>query len=239
MVFLFQKDLHRTRIPGLMLMLRELERSLDTFPPSDQVAILRFDSELHLILDFTRDRKRLRRSFEDDVLFGRAAAAGVTSAPTVFPTLDRERDEPAHTMEEALLRIAHALEPLPGPKSVIVVGHGFGRLGPAGVAMEAGYDDARRALQRARASVFTLDVTDADYHSLEAGLQLVSDDTGGLYQRTHVFSRGALDRVVAALDGQYVLFVEKPSELRPGSHSLSVRLKGRDGRVLGRSSYEH
>jgi hypothetical protein len=84
--------------------------------------------------------------------------------------------------------------------------------------------------------VFCLDVTNADYHSLEAGLKVVAEDTGGLYQRTHVFSRAALDRVLAALDGQYVLFVEKPP-LSPGSHRLDVRLKDRSGVVLAPGTY--
>jgi hypothetical protein len=33
--------------------------------------------------------------------------------------------------------------------------------------MTADYEPARRAPQKARCSVFALDVTDADYHSLE------------------------------------------------------------------------
>jgi hypothetical protein len=105
-----------------------------------------------------------------------------------------------------------------------------------GVTLERDYGEARQALQRARASVFCLDVTDADYHSLEAGLQVVAEDTGGLYQRTHIFSQAAINRVVAALEGQYVLFVEKPA-LSPGSHRVEVRLKGRDGDVLAAVTY--
>lgn len=236
-VFLFQKSLHRSRIPGLMLMLRELRRSLDTFSPHDQVAVLRFDSRLHLLLDFTGDRTLVRRAFEHDVLFGAAPGPGERRVPSLRPAMDRERAAPSYSMEQSLLRVAEALEPLPGPKSVVVVGHGFGRLSSFGITLEPAYDDARDALQRARATVFCLDVTEADYHSLEAGLKVVAEDTGGLYQRTHVFSRAALDRVVAALDGQYVLFVEKPA-LRPGSHRLDVRLKGRDGLVLAPASHQ-
>jgi hypothetical protein len=139
-------------------------------------------------------------------------------------------------MERALLRIAEALASMPGPKSLVIVGHGFGRLDSTGVTLEPAYDDARDALHRARATVFCLDVTEADYHTLEIGLQTVAEDTGGLYERTHVFSRAALDRVVAALEGQYVLFVEKPA-LEPGSHRLKVRLRGRDGVVLAPAIY--
>jgi VWFA-related protein len=235
-VFLFQKSLHRSRIPGLMLMLRELRRSLETFSSLDQVAVLRFDSRLQLLLDFTQDRGLLSRAFEHDVLFGAANDPGEARAPSLRPALDRERVKPSYSMERSLLRIAEALAPLPGPKSVVVVGHGFGRLSSMGVTLDPDYDRAREALQGARASVFCLDVTNADYHSLETGLKVVAADTGGLYQRTHVFSRAALDRVVAALEGQYVLFVEPPA-VRPGSHRLDVRLKGRDGVVLAPSAY--
>ena len=121
-------------------------------------------------------------------------------------------------------------------RELVIVGHGFGRLASTGITLEPAYDDAREALQRARATVFCLDVTQADYHSLEVGLQTVAEDTGGLYQRTHVFSQSALNRVVAALEGQYVLFVEKPA-LPPGSHRVKVRLKGRDGDVYAPATY--
>ncbi len=235
-VFLFQKSLHRSRIPGLMLMLRELRRSLGTFPPNDRVAVLRFDSRLELLLDFTHNRDLLRTAFERDVLFGDGADGGEPQVPSMRSALDRERGAPPYSMEESLLRIAEALAPLPGPKSVVVVGHGFGTLSRMGVSMEPAYDEAREALQHARASVFCLDVTYADYHSLEAGLQAVAEDTGGIYQRTHEFSTAALNRVIAALEGQYVLFVEKPP-LKSGPHRLDVRLKGRDGEVLTASTY--
>ena len=235
-VFLFQKSLHRSRIPGLMRMLRELGRSLETFSPHDQVAVLRFDSRLHLLLDFTQNRNRVREAFEHDVLFGAAPEPGERQAPSLRPSLDLERTAPSYSMERALLRVAESLEHLPGPKSVVVAGHGFGRFSSMGVTLEPAYDEARAALTRARATVFCLDVTEADYHSLEAGLKIVAADTGGLYQRTHVFSEAALDRVLAALAGQYVLLVEKPP-LGPGSHRLDVRLKGREGVVLAPSTY--
>ena len=235
-VVLFQKSLERSRTPGLMRMLLGLRRSLDTFSPHDQVAILRFDSRLQLLLDFTQDRDLVRRALEHDVLFGGGRPSGAPPVPSLRPVLDRERDEPSYSMERSLMRIADALSPLPGAKSVVVVGHGFGRFGSMGVLLDSEYDDAREALQRARASVFCLDVTEADHHSLEAGLKIVAADTGGLYQRTHIFSQAALDRVIAALEGQYVLFVEKPAMYR-GSHRLDVRLKGRDGVVLAPAIY--
>jgi VWFA-related protein len=236
-VFLFQKHLDRSRIPGLLLMLRELRRRLDAFVPEDRVAIFRFDARLQLLLDFTADKERVRAALEHDVLFAGRNGRIETRVPSLRAALDRERGTPSFSMERSLLRIAEVLAPLPGAKSVVVVGHGFGQLGTGGVTLDPEYEDARAALQRARTSVFCLDVTNADYHSLEAGLRTVAEDTGGLYERTHEFSGLALGRVLAALDGHYVLFVEKPAALRPGSHRLDVRLKGRDALVLAPATY--
>ena len=100
---------------------------------------------------------------------------------------------------------------LPGSKSIVFIGHGFGRLGWTGVTMEHGYEDARDALMAARASVFSLDVTNADYHSLDAGLQLVSRETGGFFARTHLFTQQAMNRLTSVLAGYYVLFLEQPN----------------------------
>ena len=102
--------------------------------------------------------------------------------------------------------------------------------------MENDYGEAREALQRARVSVFSLDVTDADSHSLDAGLQMVAEDTGGFFERTHIFGRAALDRLSAALAGHYVLIVEKPDAKR-GAHRIEVKLKDREGSVLARNAY--
>ena len=102
--------------------------------------------------------------------------------------------------------------------------------------MENDYGPARHALVASRTSVFSLDVTNADYHSLEAGLQLISEQTGGFYARTHIFPDSAIRRLSGALAGYYVLLVEKP-ESRRVMHDIEVRLARGKGRVLATSSY--
>jgi hypothetical protein len=84
--------------------------------------------------------------------------------------------------------------------------------------------------------VFSLDVTNADYHSLEAGLQLVSKETGGFYARTHLFPDIAMRQLAGALAGYYVLFVEPP-ESRRAVHDLEAELTRRKGRVLATTSF--
>ena len=85
--------------------------------------------------------------------------------------------------------------------------------------------------------MFSLDVTDADYHSLEVGLQLISEETGGFYTRTHLFPALAMRRLGGALAGSYVLFVEKP-ESRRRTHTIDVELTRRKGTVMARNQYE-
>ena len=104
--------------------------------------------------------------------------------------------------------------------------------------IEAAYAEARQALQSARASVFCLDVTDADSHTLDAGLIVTAEDTGGFFVRTHQFSEQAVSRLVGALSGQYVLFVEVTTPVARKIHDVEVELVGVDnGHVLAKRSF--
>lgn len=232
-VLLFQKDLDRSRITGLMRMLLNLRGFLDGFTAHDRLAVLSFDSRLRLWLDFTSDMERVREVLARNVLFGGLAPHTEIRGPSLREAFGHKRPERSYTIESALSLIANALQPLPGAKTVVLVGHGFGESGggPGNT-----YEEARDALQRARASVFCLDVTNADYHTLEGGLQVVAEDTGGTFERTHLFARGALSRLASTLAGHYVLIVEKPGTTR-GQHRIEVRLKGREGSVLARNAY--
>jgi hypothetical protein len=99
------------------------------------------------------------------------------------------------------------------------------------------FSNALHSLADARVNIFTLDVTDADYHSLETSLQNVSDLTGGTYQKTHLFPRAALDRVRRALAGRYVLVFVKPPGKR-GVHEIEVSLTRAKGDVNARRYYD-
>lgn len=235
-VFVLQKDLESSRIAGLMRMLREARSFLDAFTPHDRVAVLSFDTRLRVWVDFTPDLDRVDRVLAHDVLFAREGAVQ-SGNPTLLEAIPRAAARRTSSIEQALTLLGEALAPMPGSKALVLVGHGFGRLGLNGVSIEPGYDEARRALQAARAAVFCLDVTQADYHSLEVGLQTVAEETGGIYQRTHIFSTAAMERLASVLGGHYVLFVEKPP-LRRGEHRIDVRLKGRSGTVYARTAFE-
>jgi VWFA-related protein len=235
-VFLFQKDLEPSRIVGLMRMLFKSRDFLETLTPHDRVAILSFDSHLKIWTDFTNDRERLGHVLARGLLFERPPAVQASSTPSLVKRLDPEKGRRTYGIERALELIGEALEPLPGSKSLVLIGHGFGRFSRSGVSMENDYGPARHALVASRTSVFSLDVTQADYHSLEAGLQLISEQTGGFYARTHIFPDLAMQRLSGALAGYYVLFVEKP-ESRRALHDIQVDLTRVKGRVFATSSY--
>jgi VWFA-related protein len=235
-VFLFQKDLEPSRLTGLMRMLVESQHFLDELTPRDQIAVLSFDYQLKVWLDFTSDSEAVRRVLQREILFKDPQPLRHTSGMSLARRLDPATASKTYSIEKALHRIADALHDLPGSKSIVFIGHGFGRLGWTGVTMEHGYEDARDALMAARTSVFSLDVTNADYHSLEAGLQMVSHDTGGFFARTHLFTAQAMNRLSGVLTGYYVLFLEQPN-VGPGAHDVDVRLTRQQGTVLARNRY--
>jgi VWFA-related protein len=236
-VFLFQKDLEPSRIVGLMRMLIQTRAFLDSLGPDDRVAVLSFDYRLKIWLDFTNRFDRVREVFEKGILFRDPPPVEPVTSPALMSTLDVVRASRAYSMEEALALLGQALEPLPGSKSVVLVGYGFGRLAGSSLIIEGAYGEARRAFQAARASVFCLDVTDADAHTLEAGLQMTAEDTGGFFARTHLFPGQAMQRLAGALSGHYVLFVEVTTPVEKRSHEVEVDLPGRKGTVLAKRHY--
>ena len=239
----FQKDLEASRIEGLMLMLRQAEALLDGLAPDDRVAVASFEHHLELWCDFTMDRAAVRAILTRSILFaGRAGELASEDPPLLRRTFDRDAGRRASSMEQALAVVGAALDRLPGAKSVVLVGHGFGRmigaggLGTARVGYEPEYRDARRLLSRARATVYCLDVTRADSHTLETGLMSVAEDTGGFFVRTNWFPGQAIERLGEALGGHYELSFERP-ELARGEHAIRVELVGRKGVVFARRTY--
>ena len=230
-VFLLQKDMDSSRITGLLEMSRKAENLLRSLGPADRVAGLLFDYHLRVLFDFTEDRVRAGRMLSDGLL-GKPLTKNEGGEPSLSEQLDPAAMKRAASPEKALQLIGEALQPLPGVKTLVFLGWGLGRFGRGGVTMTPDYEPARQALLKARCSVFALDVTNADYHSLEVGLIQVAEDTGGLYAKTHIFPDAALKRMERALSGYYVLSIERP-EGRSGQFRLDIGLlKGKKGEVL-------
>jgi VWFA-related protein len=235
-VFLFQKSLERSRLTGFMKMRTLVAGLVDSLGPSDYAAVLSFDSHLRPFLDFTTDRARLRYILLNKVLREWPAPLEPGPSPSLLARIERREADDAASPEKALFLIARALEPLPGAKSIVWVGWGLGSLSGGFFSMDHDYGEARQALGRSRTSVFALDVTEADAHTLELGLQQVAEDTGGFYERAYTSPIGAVDRIAHAIAGYYVLSFDKPPG-PAGAHKVDVSLVGRKGTVLARNGY--
>jgi len=242
-VLFFQKDLEPSRVEGLMAMLRRAEALLDSLEPDDRVAVASFHFHLELWSDFTRDRDAVRAILKRSILFaGRPPEGTPADWPALMRAFDRAEGRRAASMEQALVALGKALDGMPGSKAMVVFGHGFGQVVGGGdlrsvrVGFDEEYAEARRVLARARVTVYCLDLTRADSHTLEAGLMKVAEDTGGFYLRTHEFPGQAISRLGTALGGHYEVSVEKP-DLPRGEHVIRVELIGRKGVVLARRTY--
>ena len=195
------------RIRGLVRLLVELRKFLDTFTANDRIAVLSFDTHLKVWSDFTNNFDDIRAVLKDGVLFHSPGPVQQGTYPSLLAHLDLARAQRTYSVEKSLYLLGEALEPLPGSKAIVLVGHGFGFLTRHGVLMVNRYDDTSKMLQAARASVFSLDITDADFHALEVGLQNVSDETGGFFARTNVFTARPLKRLEGALTGLSLIHI--------------------------------
>lgn len=238
-IFFIQTDFGRSteRIRGQMYFLKHAESFLEMVEPGDRVAVFSFDSHLKFRLDFTGDKEQILAAMRDALTINIPPPPPVVPNPSLASRLDRNAMKRAADSETALLLIGNALRPIPGPKSLMLMGWGLGELTPVGVRMKPRYRIARNALDAARVTIFALDTTMADYHSLEVGLSKAAEDTGGFYAKTHVFPNIAIDRLRRTLEGHYELELRRPAGLKPGTHELDVRVKRRGVRVLAPSSW--
>jgi VWFA-related protein len=235
-VLLFQKDHRGSRLHGLLRMITHSAQLLDQFGPRDRVAVLVFDGQLRLHLDFTGHRGRLERALSHSVVNAWPEPLPPGPPPSLAAEMKPYQIRLASTPEKALLLLAETLEAWPGVKLLLIFGWGVGQTVGGVVTLSADYDRAREVLNRSRTSVFSIDIVDADYHTLESTLEKVSTDTGGLYVRTVHHPGAALARLAEALSGHYVLSFERPEGPR-GEHHVAVGLAGRKGSVLTRSTY--
>jgi VWFA-related protein len=238
-----QADLTPTRISG-QLRLRPFTRELlDQLAPADRVAVVSYDSHLKLRQDFTLDRAATHAAVDAAMLWGDPPRIEPGGADSLSGHFDFAAAFAAASPERALEVAARALEPLAGEKTMIFLGWGLGRFGGGGARMTPAFYPAVRALRRAHASVFVLDVTSADSHSLETGLEAVAEATGGLYLKTFRLPALATRTLSQAISGYYVLTLDRAQlGAQPAAKITRLAIELRDSRrgtVLARPAWVH
>jgi VWFA-related protein len=226
-VVLFQIDpaFHSSRTSGLLRMTPKAAEFVAGLGPADRVAVLVFRSHLQLRADFTDDHRAVAEMLTPTrILEGRRVPPG-PDGPSLAAHLDVGEARDAASMAAALELIGTALQPIPGPKSLVLFGYALGRMtAGAWITIDDGYRRAMEALTTARTSVFALDITDADYHSLERGLRTVSDDTGGIYVKTHEFPRLAMAKLGRVISSYYELSIIPPPGLGD-EYTIEIRVR--------------
>jgi VWFA-related protein len=255
-VLFFQKSLVNERARGFVRMVEQSRELVRQLPASTRVAVLTFESSLRVWSDFTDDRAAIDRILEHGLLHEHAPASVPTGAPSLVRGLTPTPKRIA-TIERAFASIGDALRPLPGSKAIAFIGYGMGALAfgsrqdlgathavfgahPQELASNGDtnneYVKAWRALTAARVSVFSLDITNADTHTLATGMQIIAADTGGFYASSLDFPEKPMRLVTSALNGHYVLFVEPPAE--PAERTIGVSVTAdRRASVYATSSY--
>lgn len=234
LVVFFQTDFTRRRLSGQIRMVAEAERLLESLLPTDRVAVLSFDSHLKLRADFTDDRETLREAIAATLRTDRPPRLAPGPFPSLAAHFDFDAAERAASVDRGLAVTAKALLAFPGGKSLLYFG--WGTRVDRSPRESHDFAEAVQALTAARTNVFVLDVSDADFHTLEVGLMAFADVMGGTYEKTHVFTRNALARTLGRISGRYVLSFEKPA-LPPGVHRIEVTLASRSGEVHARETY--
>jgi VWFA-related protein len=239
LIYLFQNDFARNhvRLQGHMKTLAVADSWLDWLEPEDRVAVFTFDSHLKFLLDFTSNKAQIRNAMDQSLYTDEPPPPPVVPNPSLKRHLDPEAMRAAKNPDGGMILIAQALSSIPGPKSLILFGWGLGRLQRDRVVMDRNYGAARQMLEASRVSVFSVDFTEADSHSLEVGLQQVAADTGGFYTKANYFPKLAAERLQKTLAGHYELEVRKPETKVRGAHTIEVDVNRRGADVMARSTY--
>jgi VWFA-related protein len=233
-LILIQRDLDKSRIRGLMKMRRAVEEFIGELREDDRIALAVHDVNLKIYADFTGDHDHVARLLGSSVIEQQPPPAlSPGSSPSLVAAISSEQATDSVHVEDSLLLIGKALRAVPGRKTLVFLGWGMNRWNGATetLGQAIGY------LVDGRTTIFSLDVTDADYHTLEFPLIQAASESGGVYIKTNVFSRQAMTRVENAIEGYYELSAIKP-ELKSGRHPIVVRLREGKANVYYRQYHD-
>ncbi|HEX7681786.1 MAG TPA: VWA domain-containing protein [Thermoanaerobaculia bacterium] len=221
-VIFVQTDFGRAapRLQGQMAVNAALDKWLAFLEPEDQTAVFSFDSHLKFRLDFSGDTAAVERAVKESLLIGEPPPPAPSKMWALSMLLDRQAMHDAARPEIALRIVGEALAKVPGAKSMIFICWGLGHVSNDVAFNDYGYENALLALQRARVTVFSIDMVGG--HDLAYGLANIAGDTGGFYATSTRFPAIAIHRLHHTLGGHYEIEVIKPQLKQRGFHQIAV-----------------
>jgi len=229
-VMFLQGDITGARQTGLMRGAQMATELLSQLNKEDLVSVFSFVSHLKMHSDWTRDKRQIEDAIWDALKHKDEFWPSDDPNVCIEDHFDSQTAKDIANPERALGYIGEALEATKGTKVLFFIGWGLGRFSSSGVSMTPQYDSAVQKLTQSRVTVYSLDISRADYHSLEVGMKSVSKQTGGFYQKTHQYSKRVFEKALRASRGYYLLTFEPPDSDPP--HAFKINLVGRKGELL-------
>jgi len=225
LVFFFQGDFTGQRNSGRMKGAARAKEMVQDLRKDDWVAVFSFVSHMKMHSDWTSDPDQIRSAIDDAFHNTYQSWPSDDPSQSLEEHFDREHAKEIAKPEVALEYLGNVLENSPGTKQIFYVGWGMGRHTQEIARMKREYEPAIFSLAKSNSTVYSLDISQADYHSLEVGMQMVAQETGGTYERLNNFSSGAFDRVLQAVEGYYLITFNPPSDEYDQGLKYKLKLK--------------
>ena len=232
LVFFFQGDFSGQRNTGVLKGAHHSREMIKGLKKDDWVAVFSYVSHLKMHSDWTTDPRQINDAIDDAFRNNDEFWPADDPFHCLEDHFDLEKARSIASPEASLGYIGEILIHEDGVKNLFYVGWGLGRLSREGVRMTYDYGPAVQKLTQANVAVFSLDISQADYHSLEAGMKRVSEETGGFYERTYPFTAGSFKRVLKAAEGYYLLTFEPPGNELEEMLNYTLKLVEKEGQVF-------
>ncbi len=221
--------------------------------PSDWIAVVRFDYQLTVQLDFSQERLQIRDAIEAATLNQRTSAMRPSvrarrehpgSGPSLTERLPHiaDLDRASLRMEDAVRLVADAARPIIGRKNMLIFTLGFARPDSVdGLPDQRYYPPMREALNSSNVAVYPIDMSGSGNQSPQNNfLSQLADETGGIYFATFNRFLDPLRDISRYNTGYYLLSFrsEAPAGER-GYRNFEVKSKDRKVRVKARRGYTY
>lgn len=242
-------------VPGLLSQqanaAKKSQEWVRTLLRNDYVAVASWHKKLAIHQDFTRDHAAISAAIQNAII-GKdpdnqwpSRSGDAESGPALLPRLPKGnalRDQTT-TIYDALQVLARATQPIVGRKNLLFFTLGFGKVDESGNYLP----DPRylpptvQALNDANVAVYTIDVAPtAAQHTMQDGLNLLANETGGRYYFNFTSFASPLAQIGDENNGYYLLAyrAERPAG-SSGYQKVEVRPTNPEFRIRARQGYRY